>query len=994
MKRWKIILAGFFSLFLFEAWVVFSEETEGEKKKMAVKPPFYSVKRAWADSVMKTMTPDERIAQLFMVAAYSNRDSLHEKEITGLVEKQKIGGLIFFQGGPVRQAQLTNRFQSKSKIPLLVAMDAEWGLSMRIDSTIRFPKQMTLGAIQNDTLIYYMGREIAYQCKRLGVHVSFSPVADINNNPKNPIINARSFGEDKKNVTRKAVSYMLGLQKENVIACGKHFPGHGDTETDSHLGLPVVHHLRAHLDSLELVPFRVMMNLGLSSVMVAHLHIPSLDDTENLATTLSSKVVKQLLKTEMKFEGLVFTDALNMKGVSSFYEPGEVDVKALLAGNDVLLFSENVPEAIDKIKEAIKKGEITQKEIDERCYKILLAKTWVGLDKYKPVEIAGLNKDLNRPYARMLNGRLYENALTLLENEGNILPLMRLDTLKIAAVSIGDSVNNEFQQSLERYANIGKFSLSSVPRGNEMGVLLEKLKGYNLFIFCVHGNTLSRSHNYNVSQEAIAFINNINQQYKTIVVQLSNAYALSEFPGASLAEGLILGYENVSEVKDAAAQLIFGGIKCNGKIPVSASEYFKAGSGMEIKKPVRFKYALPEDLGINSEDFLYVDSVAIEGIKEKAYPGCVVLVAKSGKIIYNKAFGHHMYDSLQPMKNSDIFDLASVTKITSTVSILMKLHDEGKFSLDKTLGDYLPDIVDSTVYANIVIRKMLAHQAGLVAWIPFYLNTMKDGNLKSEYYRKVPSDSFSFRVADSLYILNTYRDSIFKTILKTDLLKHRRYLYSDVGYYFLQEYIERTVKMPVNRYADSVFFSSLGCRTLGFKPRNRFPLERIVPTELDNAYRKQLLRGDVHDQGAAMLGGVGGHAGLFGNANDVAIMLQMMMNYGEYGGVRYLKEATVKEFTRCQFCPNNRRGAGFDRPTMDEGPGPTCNCVSPESFGHTGYTGITVWADPGEQLVYVFLSNRSHPVGDNPKILKLSIRTRIQQAIYDAVNNRDKKWEF
>jgi len=992
MKGLKIVMSGLLAVFLFGAWIIHVEETAEVKKTSSVKPPFYSVNKYWADSVMNAMTPDERIAQLFMVAAYSNRDELHEKEITGLIEKYKIGGLIFFQGGPVRQARMTNNLQSKSQTPLLIAMDAEWGLAMRIDSTIRFPKQMTLGAIQNDTLIYYMGQEIARQCKRMGVHVSFSPVADINNNPGNPIINSRSFGEDKKNVTRKSVSFMLGLQKENIIACGKHFPGHGDTETDSHLGLPVVNHSRAHLDSLELVPFKVMMSLGLSSVMVAHLHIPALDDTKDLATTLSEKVVNQLLKKELKFEGLVFTDALNMKGVSSFYQPGEVDVKALLAGNDVLLFSENVPEAINKIKEAVKNGEITQKEIDERCYKILLAKSWVGLDKYKPVEINNLHNDLNSPYAKMINNRLYENSLTLLENKENILPLMRLDTIKIAAISIGDSVNNEFQQSFERYASVSKFSMSPVPKGNEMGILLNQLKDFNLFIFCIHGNTLSRANNYNVSQEAIAFMNNINQQHKTIVVQLANAYALNDFPGASLMEGFILGYENTSETKDLSAQLIFGGIKCNGKIPVSASQYFPVGSGMEIKNPVRFKYTLPEDIGIHSDDLNRIDTIAISGIKEQAYPGCVVLVAKSGRIIYNKAFGHHKYDSLQPLKNSDIFDLASVTKITSTVSVLMKLHDEGKFSLDKTLGDYLPDIVDSTEYQHVVIRKMLSHQAGFVAWIPFYLITMKNGNLKSEYYRKVPSDSFSVRVADSLYIINSYRDSIFKEITKTPLLKQRKYIYSDVGYYFLQEYIERTVKMPVSEYVDSVFFSTLGARTLVFNPRNKFDLKKIVPTEQDNYFRKQLVHGDVHDQGAAMLGGVGGHAGLFGNSNDVAIMLEMLMNYGTYGGVRYLNEKTVKEFTRCQFCPNNRRGAGFDRPTMSDGPGPTCNCVSPESFGHTGYTGITVWADPAEQLVYVFLSNRSHPVGDNPKILKMSIRTNIQQVIYDAVGNSENRW--
>ncbi|MGI9543828.1 MAG: glycoside hydrolase family 3 protein, partial [Cyclobacteriaceae bacterium] len=372
MRNWKVGL----TLILIFAIAFSSSLVSPPTKKL---PPFLNQGQEWVDSVFNTMSPDERIAQLFMVAAYSNRDSKHEAAITRLIEEYKIGGLVFFQGGPLRQAAMTNRYQAKSKVPLLIAMDAEWGLGMRLDSTINFPYQMTLGAIADNDLIYDMGVEIAREFKRLGAHISFSPVVDVNNNPKNPVINYRAFGENREQVTAKGVAYMKGLQDQGVMAVAKHFPGHGDTDTDSHNDLPVIPHQRTRLDSVELHPFVNLVENGVGGVMVAHMSIPSLDATENLPSTLSKPIVEDLLKKELGYSGLIFTDALNMKGVTKHFPPGEVDVKALIAGNDVLVFTQDVPLALKKIKEAIKKGTLSQKDIDRRCKKVLAAKFWAGL---------------------------------------------------------------------------------------------------------------------------------------------------------------------------------------------------------------------------------------------------------------------------------------------------------------------------------------------------------------------------------------------------------------------------------------------------------------------------------------------------------------------------------------------------------------------------------------------------------------------------------------
>ncbi|MBN4061610.1 MAG: serine hydrolase [Flavobacteriales bacterium] len=947
----------------------------------------------WVDSVFDSLTPDERIAQLFMVAAWSNKDQGHINEITKLVEEYKIGGLIFFQGGPVRQAKLTNHYQSKSKVPLLIAIDGEWGLAMRLDSTIKYPRQMMLGAIQDDDLIYQMGADIAKQCKRLGVHVNLAPVVDVNNNAKNPVINSRSFGEEKKNVARKSIAYMSGMQDNKVMATAKHFPGHGDTDSDSHYTLPVIRHTRQRLDNIELYPFRELIKKGIGSIMVAHLYIPALDSAKNTASTLSKSIVTDLLKKEMEFNGLVFTDALNMKGVSAYYKPGEVDLKALLAGNDVLLFAEDVPVAIEKIKQAIIDEKITQWEIDQRCKKILAAKQWAGLDNHQPIKLDSLYEVLNTPSLELTNRKLVESAITLLKNENNLVPLQRLDTLKIASVVIGAPSKNVFQKTLENYAAISHFIMSKSPKKAEVDTLLKNLGDYNLVIIGIHGTNNRPSKHFGITQQTVKLVRQIRQAGKKIILDVfANPYSLGKFYGAENADALLMSYEDSKLSNDYSAQLIFGGISANGKLSVTASPVFPVGSGIETGAPIRLKYTIPEEVYIKSELLESIDEMAVNGIKEHAYPGCQILVAKEGKIIYQKSFGHHTYEAKQKVKNDNIYDVASITKIAGTLPVVMQLQDKGQLNLDYNLCDYLPEMVDTTYYMNVNLREMLAHQAGLISWIPFYEKTMHKGEPRFDIYSLAQSELYPHRVAENFYVHKDYKKVMMNRILNTPLKNKGKYKYSDLGYYFLKETIEKITERPLEAYVRDTFYMKMGMPTTCYHPRECFELDRIVPTEYDLLFRRQLIHGDVHDPGAAMLGGVGGHAGVFSSANDLAKLMQLYLNWGEYGGVRYLKEETVKEFSRCQFCGNNnRRGAGFDKPAAHGSPGPTCDCISSNSFGHSGFTGTLAWADPDEEVVYIFLSNRVYPDANNRKLIKMGIRSEIMQVIYDAIRKSKEK---
>ena len=970
-----IIISAFF---IVTAFVI-------KTKPQKTEPDFLKMESRWVDSVYNSLNTDQRLAQLFMVAAYSNKDMKHVREIRELIEKYNIGGLIFMQGGPLREAKLNNYYQNISKTPLLISIDGEWGLAMRLDSTPKYPRQMTLGAIKNDSLIFEMGRQIAKECKLMGIHVNFAPVADVNNNALNPVIGMRSFGENKYNVANKAVMYMKGLQIEGVMANGKHFPGHGDTDTDSHKALPIITACKERLDTLELVPFQKLFDEGLSSIMVAHLFVPCYDTSKNTASTLSSKIVNDLLKQKMGFKGLIFTDALNMKGVSSFYEPGIVDVKALLAGNDVLLFAENVPKAIEQIKLAVNRGEITEEEIGFRCKKILKAKFWCGLDKSQFIKTKNLYAELNTKKSDVLNTKLAEASVTLLKNDNAIIPLKDLDSLKIICVSIGDKSENVFTNTLKKYTTLNHIGLEHDASQKEKDTLIEKIKKYDLVILQVNKTSYYPKNDFGCSSESIDIISKIINTKPTITCLYSNPYLINKLKDLEKSKAVLVLYENNKFSQKAAADAIIGAITVNGKLPVSTN-LFKLETGFELKQKTRIQYINPEQIGIYNHKLQEVDSIAKQGIKELAYPGCQIIALKDGKVFYQKNFGKQTYEAnSEKVNDNTIYDLASLTKILSSSLALMKLNEQKQFDYNNNLSFYFPEVKSSNK-ADLNYKDILTHQSGLTAWIPFWHRTIdKKHNYKEGFYSDMQSDKFPTQVAKNLYVVKDFNDSIYKQIINSKLEETGKYVYSDVGYYFSKILIERLSKTTLNNYVYNQFYKPMNLGLM-YLPLTKYPASQIAPTELDKNFRKQQIRGYVHDQGAALLGGVAGHAGLFGNANDVAIIMQMLLNNGEYGGIQFLDSTIIHQFTSSQY-PNNRRGLCFDKPELDESKdSPVTKACSFKSFGHSGFTGTFAWADPENGLVFVFLSNRVYPSADENKLAKLGIRGKIHRTLYEALD--------
>jgi beta-N-acetylhexosaminidase len=948
--------------------------------------------RHWVDSVYLSLTPDQRIAQLFIVRGKTNDDSLVIQQVAELVTKYNIGGVCFFKGGPVEQAQVTNRYQQLAKTPLIISIDGEWGLGMRLDSTISFPRQMSLGAMVNKEQIYTMAAEIARQCKRMGIQIDFAPVADINSNPKNPIINIRSFGEQKEDVAGNCLLYIKGLQDNGIMAVAKHFPGHGDAATDSHISLPVISHSAAALDTLDLFPFRKLIDAGLGGIMVGHLFVPSLDSTSGLPSSLSAKVIKDLLRGKMGFRGVVFTDAMDMRGVVDYAMPGTKEVKALAAGNDILVLLEDVPSAIREITKAIDSSIVSSSLIESKCRKVLHLKYRFGLWKPQKIDLHNLVADLNLPEALQMNRQLYNGSVTLLRNTGNLLPLQNLDKLRIASIVVGDTVQNAFQDRLGFYAPMDRFTLPHTPSALQQAEMLVKLQQYNLVIVGIVNTHPSPVKNFGITDETISFVDSLQVHQDMVLDIFSVPYALGLFHFGDRLKGLLVSYQDNPLVHDVSAQIIMGGMQVTGRLPVTGTPEFKLRDGISTPPPIRLGFASPEAVGLNSGDLAAIDNMANEGILKKAYPGCQVLVAKNGVVIYHKAFGHHTYEKDSPVLLTDLYDLASITKIAATTLAVMHLYDEKKIEPDKHLVQYL-DYLKGTDKSRMTVREVMAHQAGLQPWIPFYMRTLKSGEPDTSIYSHVYSEKFPDKVADRLYIRSGYHKIIFDSIAHSPMLPGLTYKYSDLDFLLMGDAVEHITGEPLNVFVNDTYYKPLGLPSMGYHPRWHFRLSQIPPTENDTVFRKQLIQGDVHDPAAAMLGGVAGHAGLFSDANDLAVLMQMLLWKGEYGGRRYISKTTVDQFTRVQFPLNyNRRGLGFDKPVLDKNQeGPCCTEASPESFGHSGFTGTFVWTDPAEQLVYVFLSNRVYPDAENTTLAKLNIRTNIQQVIYTAIRKAKEK---
>ncbi|MFC2137579.1 glycoside hydrolase family 3 N-terminal domain-containing protein [Bacteroidota bacterium] len=998
----------------------FNSDSVTNENYNIVNPPFINEEcLRWADSVLDRMSVNEKIGQFFMIDAYSIKDEDHMKEVAGLIKKHKVGGVMFLKGGPARQIKMTNYFQKVAKYPLLIAMDAEWGLSMRLDSTIKYPEQMMLGAIQDNHLIYDMGKDIALQMKRMGVHINFAPVIDVNNNPQNPVISSRSFGENKYNVTYKGLAYMLGMQDNRILATGKHFPGHGDTDTDSHYGLPVINHSFERMDSIELYPFKELIQYGIGGIMVAHLSIPTIDSVKKLPTTLSEKTVTKLLKKKLGFNGIVFSDALNMKAVNNNGNNGKVEAEAFKAGNDILLVPSNIPEAIERIKKGVKKGEISIYDINERCRKILALKKWVGLDKFAPIETYNLYNDLHKRQYYLTLRRLIESSITIVKDKNDFLPLKRLDTLRIASVCLGEGDSNTFQEALTLYAKVDHFTLAKNADSLNFKELRNDINSYNLIILGVHNPSRWASNNFGVNNEVIDFIENLSINKKVVLCMFTNPYAMAKFNNIENIQSTIIAFEDDTLIQHYTAQAIFGGIRTEGKLPVTVGGYYCEGDGVKIDSVIRFKYSMPEEIDIDPDDLTGIDSIVNDAIQSRAIPGCQILCAKDGVVFYHKSFGYHTYLEEKKVKKTDIYDIASITKIASTIPALMHLSDKEQFNIGQKMSYYLPELLE-TNKKHIFCTDVLTHQARLMPWIPFYISLIqplykgdelfsnefspdypceiaykmylnKHFKINNDLYSFFSDSNYSIQVADRFFIKNEYIDTIYNQINISELREKNGYKYSDLGYYYFYRMIERITNRKFNNYLDSILYRPLGATTLRFLPLQHFEKELIVPTENDRIFRQQILHGHVHDPGAAMLGGICGHAGLFSNANDLAKLMQMYLNNGKYGGERYIKKETIDFYTSCPFCNNgNRRGLGFDKPEPNTRKiNPVSDLASLESYGHTGFTGTIAWADPKYNMVFIFLSNRIHPDASNSKLIKMNIRSNIQEEFYKAILNNN-----
>lgn len=943
-------------------------------------------KSQWVDSVYNAMNEDQRLGQLFMMRAFSYKDQKHIDQVKEFIKKYQIGGLCFFQGSPENQASLINTYQSLSHIPLLTAIDGEWGLSMRFKGSVTdFPRQLMLGAIQDDNLIYEFGKEVALQCKTAGIHVNFAPVADVNNNPDNPVINDRSFGEDIYNVAAKSFAYMKGMQDEGIVACAKHFPGHGDTGVDSHYDLPVIKHNIARLDSLELMPFKVLSEQGVKSMMVAHLHMPAYDDRPNRPTTLSRNVITELLRKKLGFKGVVFTDAMEMKGVLNHFPTGEAEAEALLAGNDMIVLTMDIDKSMKKIKDYIHSGKISKKQVEESIKRILGMKYDLGLSRgYQPLNPAIVDEVLNRPESIALKSRLIRAAITLVNDTTRAIPFKKINDTRYATLSIGKSEYTPFQERISDYLTATNFKAHKDMDRKKRSRLLKELKKYDQVIISIHDMSKLRSKGYGISDSTLQFLDILYKQNKVTTVLFGSPYALEKW---GFKDQMIIAYNEDPLTQDITAQAICGAAPFRGRLPVTAGMY-KYGQGEDREDLGRLGYDIPESVGMSSDTLLSIDSLMARMISDKAAPGCQILVAKDGKIVFDKSYGYFTYDKKKKVNNRDIYDLASVTKILASTISMMKLQDQDKVNIKDRVSKYIPQL-DTTNKKEMTFEEMMAHHARLIGWIPFYVQTISDNKRNPrplpEYYRRTGSAKYSIPVAKNLYLRTDYRDTIWSKIYGSKLREREGYRYSDLAFYMVYKAIKNITGKGVNEYATEMFYKPMGLKRTGFNPYKTIKPTGIIPSEEDVYFRRQRIKGYVHDMGAAMLGGVSGHAGLFSNSKEVAILMQMLLNGGHYGGKRYLNQETIKQFTT-RYRLSTRRGIGFDMKELNPDRSQNMSSLaSDQAFGHLGFTGIAVFADPEYNLVYVFLSNRTYPRMENTRFIRDEYRPRVQSIVYRSL---------
>ncbi|HSC53940.1 MAG TPA: glycoside hydrolase family 3 N-terminal domain-containing protein [Phnomibacter sp.] len=956
-------------------------------------------KAKWVDSVFTSLSQDERIAQLLVIRT-SSQDAngnpiMYDSLAYNWVSRYNVGAVCLFQGSPLQQAALINRIQQQAKTPIMVTVDGEWGLGMRFAGVKNFPYQLTLGALPDAKLVYQVGEAIAAQCRRMNIHVNYAPVVDINNNPANPVIGVRSFGEDKYKVALMGTRIMQGMQDHGVMACAKHFPGHGDVSVDSHYDLPLISKSMEELKALELYPFQALFAKGVGSVMVAHLAIPAIDSTPNKPTSISYNNITTLMRNELGYKGLTFTDALEMKGVAKFYPSGEAAVQSIIAGNDMLCLPADVATTINAVNKAIADGRLTRENIDAKCKRVLAAKYDYVYGKTGKIDTTNLLADLNKQ-VETLRKQVAVNAITVVRGSAKASPIKKEE--KVAYVVVGNVPTIPMANLLKKQKNISVFFMplknATAAKADSVTTQLKAGK-FSRIIVGVHDIRRSPAAKFGMHDSAIAFVNNIAALGKNNTLMVfGNPYALAFFEQAPY-KNIVACYEDDAVFHQAAYEWLMGKFAAKGKLPVTVNGW-KYGTGMAAA-PV-FTNAAPETVGMNSKILKAIDTVAAEAIAQGATPGCVVTVLRHGKLAFQQAYGYLDFQQQFPVATNTIYDLASVTKVSATTVAVMKLVEEGKLDVKKKVSDYLPWLKGGDK-ENITIENLLLHQAGLVSWIPFYkeVTDAQTGNADPKIFSHEKTTADLIDVSDHLFMSSKWIDTMFQRIKTSNVVTNElKYVYSDNDFILLGKVVEAISGMTLDVYVKTNFYEPLGMASTGFKPYEHFAITELAPTEREKTFRQSLVWGYVHDPGAAMFGNVAGHAGLFSNASDLGVLYQMLLNGGEFGGKRYLKKETIDWFTSYQT-PISRRGLGFDKPeknndTRSAKTAYPAQYVSPKTYGHTGFTGTCVWVDPQYDLVYIFLSNRVNEIGgDNRKLLDMSVRSRIQEIVYESLEDKSQK---
>lgn len=950
----------------------------------------------WVDSVYNSLTPDQRLGQLFIPVVDPTDIAKAKTTLRRHFVDNAVGGILF-SGGTARQyTQLTDYIQSIAKVPALITLDGEWGPAMRLKDVERFPYNMSLGAISDPALLYEYGKETARQCRLLGIQVDFAPVLDVNSNPDNPVIGYRSFGEDPGRVAALGVAYSKGMEDGGVMAVAKHFPGHGDTNVDSHKALPTVGHSRQTLNDVDLMPFARYIDEGLTGIMVGHLNVPALDPT-GAPSSMSKAIVTGLLRDEMHFDGMTFTDALTMKGASL---PGQNNsVRAFKAGADALLKPGDTEGAIAAMKAALKKGEITPQRLETAVRKMLAYKYRLGLTR-RPAKVdrPDIVSLLNSAESEALRRRLVKAMITCVDNSAEILPVGRTDSMKIAVVNIGGGASNTFAKYCRKYADITVYSAKeNVLSPSQLAAIGKS----DLVIAAVYNDKA-------VSRQILHQLDG--KTRNQVDVFFINPYKMGSLkpgrPGA-----IILVGEDGSLQQEYAAQAIFGGIAVGGRMPVNVEGVGRLGSGVDLPK-TRLGYSTPEAEGMNRSVISEIDSLVAEGLKTGAFPGCQVIVGRKGHIVVDRVYGFTDAAHTRKVTDTTLYDLASVSKIAGTLPGIMLAYDRGLFEIDSPVCDYIPPfgLPDRD---TVTVRQLLLHESGLPASINVYdavvdassysgrltsarrrgpytirLGRKTWGHSAARLRRDITSakrtKAFPVQIAPDVFVGQTTTDTIMARIYAVPMRSRRGYCYSDLNFALLMDMEQRLTSIPHSKWVTDGIFAPIGAVHTMYRPLEKIPASQIAPTEHDKFMRRNIVQGYVHDELAAFSGGIQGNAGLFSTASDMAKLCQMWLNGGTYGGCRVLSDKTVEMFTT-EKSSISRRGLGFDKPdTTNPDKSPTAEEADPSTYGHLGFTGTCLWIDPSREVFLVFLCNRIHPTRDNAAFSRLNIRPALMKAICSA----------